>query len=162
LRKFLIDGNNLINFHPKLKQDFMRDKTLARDNLIQLVNDFMLNSKNESTIFFDGFPQSDINTDTKHSFIKVGNNVFIKYSRNSSADSVLKKTIDQEKNKRILVVISSDHEVMNYGRINGCQVKSSEEFSKLLSKTHKAENPKFNPTLSSSDIDYWLSVFKKG
>jgi predicted RNA-binding protein with PIN domain len=161
MRKFLIDGNNLINYHPKLKRDFEKDKILARDNLIQLINDFMINSKNEATIFFDGFPQSDIKPEMKHSFIKAGNNVFIKYSRNSSADSVLKKIIDQEKNKRILVIVSSDHEVMNYGRINSCLVKSAEEFAKTLEKTRKAENPKFNPTLSSNEIDYWLKVFKE-
>lgn len=150
-----------MNFHPKLRNDIGKDKILARDNLIQLVNDFMMNSKNEATIFLDGFPTADANPDTKHSFIKAGSNVFIKYSHNSSADSILKKTIDNEKNKRILVVVSSDHEVMNYGRINSCHVKSSEEFVKILDKTRKAENPKFNPSLSSNEIDYWLKIFKK-
>ncbi len=162
MRKFLIDGNNLINFHPKLKSDFSKDKILARENLVQLVIDFMLNSKNEATIFFDGFPTAEASQETKHSFIKAGSNVFIKYSRSSSADSILKKTIDNEKNKRILVIVSSDHEVTNYGRINSCHTKSSEDFAKMLNKTRKAENPKFNPTLSSNEMEYWLKVFKKG
>ncbi len=154
MRKFLIDGNNVINFHPKLKKDFQRDKILARENLIQLVNDLMMNSKNQATIFFDGF-------EGEHSFTKVGHNVFVKYSRDKTADSALKKTIDQEKNKRILVVVSSDNEVINYGRINGCYVKESPEFVTMLNKSEKRENPKFNPALSKQELDYWTKVFKK-
>ncbi|MCX8010337.1 MAG: NYN domain-containing protein [Ignavibacteria bacterium] len=154
MRKFLIDGNNILNSYKNLKEVFDKDKAAARNKLVQLIQDYFFSSKNEATIFFDGFEEDG------HSFKKVSQNVFMKFSRTKPADKIIRETIDKEKNKRILIVVSSDNEVIDYARINACKVQTSIEFSAKIAKSKKVDNLKFNPRLSDSEINYWLKIFK--
>lgn len=154
MRKYLIDGNNVIHSDQNLKSLFNKDKVLARDTLISLINDFMLNSKNEATIFFDGF-------DYVRSFSKVGKNVFVKFAKNNPADKAIRISIDNEKNKKVLIVVSSDLEVQNYARINLSKVLSSEEFLKLISKSKKSSNPKYNGKIADNELKEWIEIFEK-
>ncbi len=155
MRKYLIDGNNIIHADKNLKSLFEKDKLLARDTLISLVNDFMLNSKNEAIIFFDGF-------EYVKSYSRVGKNVFVKFAKNHPADKAIRITIDNEKNKKILIVVSSDYEIQNYARINLAQVQSAEIFLKSISKSKKTNNPKFDGKIPNSEIREWIEIFEKG
>ena len=48
-----------------------------------------------------------------------------------------KQQIEAEKNKRILVVISSDMNVREFAKVCGCDVISSEDFGKEITKNSK-------------------------
>lgn len=154
MKKFLIDGNNVINYHPKLKEKFLRNKENAKDDLALVVGDFLVNTKNEATIFLDGF-------ETVHSYVKCNRSLSIKYSRNLTADEVIKRTIDLEKNKRILVVVSSDIEVKNYARINDCEVKTSATFLNMIYKETQSKTLDIKPIMTKSELEEWVRIFQE-
>lgn len=153
MKKFLIDGNNLINAHPKLKSIFQKNKDDARENLEIIINDFLLEKNNEATIFLDGF-------ESQHSFYKRNKKLSIKYSKTKTADELIKRTIDNEKNKRILVVVSSDIEIMKYARLNGCDVYSSQAFIKHLKREIGNATSDIKPS-NTEDFEFFKELFNK-
>ncbi|MBK7865781.1 MAG: NYN domain-containing protein [Ignavibacteriales bacterium] len=71
----------------------------------------------------------------------------IVYSDARPADLVIKDEIDRSKNPRNIIVVSSDHEVINYGKKSSCETMTSEDFiARFFSKgNEKEELEKINP-----------------
>lgn len=130
---YIIDGNNLIG-----KIDFLKnleDKQSAREKLALILERFFTHKKVKVSLHFDGFENAPI----KVSGIK------IKYSFNNSADEIIKKEIENLRNTKSAVVISSDLEVISFAKVCGCKVLKSEEFFNQLNqfetKKQNSEKP---------------------
>jgi hypothetical protein len=74
------------------------------------------------SLHFDGF-QTDI---TRVTGIK------IIYSGNVTADEKIKNEIGKSKNPKNIILVTSDRNVADFGRVCSCQLIKSEEFSKQL------------------------------
>lgn len=139
---YIIDGNNLIGKISSLKN--LPDKQSAREKLTLLLEKYFLEKKIRVSLHFDGFE----NVPIKVSGIKIF------YSQNRSADEMIKNEIEQIKNTKNAIVISSDTEIASFAKVCGCQVKSSENFYKeLISSKGKIDDEK--PT------DFNKNEFKK-
>lgn len=67
--------------------------------------------------------------------------------------------IEHSKNRSLLVIISSDREILNFAKVCSCQTYSSNYFANLLSETDDSVSEKSDVTLSKSQIDEWLKIF---
>lgn len=155
MKKILIDGNNLIHSDPHLRSLFKDDIEAAENIIVQKIVNFLINSKNEATIFFDGINYS-------RSFSSVSPNVYVKYAKNKTADDAIRIAIEQEKNKRKLIVVSSDSEhITNFAKKCGCEIWSSNDFLKRINQNNKTTNPKFEGKISEKEIEYFKNIFSQ-
>lgn len=122
INKYIIDGNNLIGKISNLEKIRKSNPQAARDNLTAILDRYFSNKKLEVSLHFDGF---------KHEGLKSAK-ARIKYSNNRPADLIIKEEIEKSKNRKLICVVSSDHEVMNFAKVCGCKTIKSESFAKNL------------------------------
>ncbi len=122
IQKYIIDGNNLIGKIPELWKVQKNDKQLSRIKLVKLLDQYFRNKGMKISLHFDGFPGASIPS----------SKVRITYSNNKTADSKIKNEIDNSPVPKTIAVVSSDHSVQNYGKVNSCKIIKSEVFAKEL------------------------------
>lgn len=143
IKKYIIDGNNLIGRMSDLWSLQQKDKQLARVKLVKIIDQYFGGKKFIISLHFDGFPADKI-----HSSISK-----ITYSQNITADSKIREEIDSEKNSRSVAIISSDHSVQNYAKVNSCRIIKSEEFAGLLNVENKVKSEEdITKSISSDEI----------
>lgn len=140
---YIIDGNNLIGKISSLKN--LSDKQVAREKLALLLEKYFYGKKVKVSLHYDGFENIPI----KISGIKIF------YSKNHSADEMIKSEIEKIKNTKSVITVSSDTEVASFAKVCGCQIKSSESFYKELLATNKKSEESEKPT------DFNMEEFKK-
>ena len=65
------------------------------------------------------------------------------YSESKSADEKIKDQISSSKNRRDLVIISSDNNIRDFAKVCGCSIITSEEFYKSIdSKNENSDEEK--------------------
>ena len=124
-KQYFIDGNNLIGKIPSIKKLQDRDKQASREKIAFTLDRFFINRKEKVILFLDGFQNEAIRTAK----------VRIRYSDKKTADDIIKHEIDISKNPKQIIVVSSDHSVMEYAKVSYCEVQKSEEFAKVLKKS---------------------------
>jgi predicted RNA-binding protein with PIN domain len=122
LKNYIIDGNNLIGKIKTLNQIHKKNKKQSAEKLAFLIARFFHMKNVSVSLHFDGF-QADI--------IRVtGINIF--YSGDVTADEKIKNEIGKSKNPKNIILITSDSNLAEFGRVCSCQVIKSEAFSKQL------------------------------
>jgi predicted RNA-binding protein with PIN domain len=131
IKKYLIDGNNLIGKITELWALQQKDRQMSRVKLVKYLDQYFAKNNLKVSLHLDGFAADPIPS----------SKVKIHYSDNKTADSKIKKEIDISKNPKVLAVVSSDHSVQNYAKVNSCTIISSEDFTKMLNdkKSKKSE-----------------------
>lgn len=124
VKKYLVDGNNLIGKIDSLWKLQNSDKQMSRVKLVKLIDQHFGATKINVSLHFDGFSGDAIPSSVSK----------INYSNNRSADSQIKKEIDASLSHHTIAVISSDHSVQNYAKVSGCKIIKSEEFARKLKK----------------------------
>ena len=122
IKHFIIDGNNLLGKLNKFSQFKKSDNIDSRVKLAYLLDRFFHNHKVEVTLHFDGFKKDAIKT----------NNLRITYSDNRTADEWIKHDIMVAKNPRNICVVTSDNNLIEFARVNSCEIKKSEMFAEEL------------------------------
>ena len=122
IKKYIIDGNNLIGKIPQVWDLQKKDKQAARVKLVSLLSYYFSTKNVKVSLHFDGFPGDAIPS----------GKIKIKYSNNQTADDKIKEEIDLSRNPKVLAVVSSDNSVYNYARASSCSRFKSEEFAKQL------------------------------
>ena len=130
MKKYIIDGNNLIGKIRSLGNLQKKDKQASREKLAHLVERYFSNKKVEVILNFDGFANQKISV----------SKIKLVYSDKISADEKIKKQIEAESNKRNVVVISSDNNVREFAQVCGCEIISSEDFGKEITKSQNADD----------------------
>ena len=148
MKSYLIDGNNLIGVIGSIKRIQSKDKQQAREKLIMLIEKYFNKRKGKVFLHFDGFQNNPLSL-SKGKII---------YSEKSKADKKIKEQIEITKNRRNLIVISSDHEIQNFARVCSCDVLSSEEFSKELT-SGRSINEEENRIKEMNDIEEFKKLF---
>ncbi|MHB8578949.1 MAG: NYN domain-containing protein [Ignavibacteriaceae bacterium] len=148
MKNYIIDGNNLIFKIKSLEKLINKDKQATREKLAFMIDDFFYGRKVNVTLHFDGYESLPLKL----------SNIKIVYSMNEKADAKIKRQIDSSKNPRNNIVVSSDLDIKNFARVNGCQVLSSPEFSRMLNSISRknAEDEKTNTNLSTAN---WEKIF---
>lgn len=120
IRKYIIDGNNLIGKMNFLWELQKKDKEASRSKLAFILERYFANKKHTVSLHFDGHRGTGIRT----------SKLKITYSEDHTADELIRTEITNEKNPKLVAVISSDHSVMEFAKVNSCKVIKSESFAK--------------------------------
>ncbi len=102
--------------------------------LVKQIDQHFGSKKINISLHFDGFSGDAIPSSVSK----------INYSNNKSADSQIKKEIDSSLSRHTIAVISSDHSVQNYAKVNGCKIIKSEDFAKKLKKKNSGLSGRSN------------------
>jgi len=122
LKHYIIDGNNLIGKIPELNKLQKKEKQQSREKIALLLQRYFHNPNVKISLHFDGFPKDEIRI--------TGGTIY--YSKNLTADELIKKEIEQSKNPRNLVIVSSDLSIASFAQKCSCTVLSAEKFAKQI------------------------------
>ncbi len=102
--------------------------------------------KNSVTLVFDGYSG---NFESGRQDSRCG----VIFSGDESADEIIKRIIEQTKNKKVIVVVTDDKEIVCFAKYSGCLHMGVEEFlSRAVSKGVE-DNPK-EKNLSKQELNY--------
>jgi len=149
MKHYIIDGNNLIGKISELKKIHNSDKQQSREELVNLLNDYFAGKKIRLSLHFDGYEKS---------YLKIVNGK-IKYSKNLQADSMIRKEIDDAQSKRLITLITSDSALLEYARINGCNIKTSEEFYNEIESSNKVDEEEERIKKLEKEKNEFLKIF---
>ena len=152
----IIDGYNLLHAIPTLKKLLDHDAFQARERLVDLVSRLTFRRKIRCTIVFDGAKPNDQRPTPTHS------PVHVVYSAPGSADARIKSMIEQSKNRTLLVIISSDREILDFARVCSCTTHTAKYFANLLFEYVDKGEEKESTTLSKGQVEEWLKIFGEG
>ena len=147
IKTYIIDGNNLIGKIKRLSHLQKKDKQTSRDQLSFMLDRYFRKTKVKVSLHLDGFENTPIET----------GKIKIKYSGNQPADNLIKKEIENSKNPKLLIVISSDHSILGFAKACSCETIKSEVFAKELSR--KDDNESEEKIIKSIDEDEIKKLF---
>jgi predicted RNA-binding protein with PIN domain len=145
---YIIDGNNVIGKIPELFKLQKSDKQRSREQLVYLLQRYFRSKKINLTLHFDGFANSALP-------LSKGK---IVYSENRPADSLIKENIERIKNRKNIILVTSDNELRNFGRACGCTIISSKDFGAMLTKENAIDEEK-SRTEEINDVEEWKRIF---
>lgn len=153
---YLIDGHNLIPNIAGLNLGDPDDEM----KLIQRLQVFSRQVRTKIEVYFDQAPPGQTRTQ------RFGRVWATFISQDKTADLAIKARLTSlggaAKN---WTVVSSDHEVIREAERHQAQVLSSQDFAGRMGDQEKqaedTSGDKWNPSLSSSEIKYWMERFKR-
>jgi predicted RNA-binding protein with PIN domain len=149
IQKYIIDGNNLIGKISDLWALQQKDKQMSRVKLVKIIDQYFNNKNVKVSLHFDGFAGDAIPSSSAK----------IYYSNNKTADSKIKQEIDSSKNPKTIAVVSSDHSVQNYAKVNSSKVFKSETFSKQLNEKKSVNSEEeISKSISDDEIKKMFGV----
>jgi predicted RNA-binding protein with PIN domain len=122
VKHYIFDGNNLIGKIKSLNQLQKKNKQHSREKLAFLLSRYFNKKNTPVSLHFDGFENDAI----KALGIK------IIYSGSLTADEKIKHEIERSKNPKNNILVTSDSNLAEFGRVCSCQVIKSDEFAKQL------------------------------
>lgn len=148
MKHYIIDGNNLIGKIKSLNQIHKKNKKQSAEKLAFMFGRYFSGKKATVSLHFDGF-QSD--------GIKVPG-IKIIYSGSISADDKIKSEIEKSKNPKNIILITSDSNLAQFGRVCSCQLIKSEEFSKQFLSSGISDEEKMRMD-ELDNVKYFKKVF---
>ena len=144
MKHYIIDGNNLIGKIKSLNQLQKKNKQQSREKLAFLLGRYFNKKKASVNLHFDGFENDAI----KVSGLKIF------YSGSITADEKVKQEIQGSKNSKNIILITSDTNLAEFGRVCSCQVVKSELFVMQLHSENSVdeEQLKINSINSAEDF----------
>jgi len=129
VKHYIIDGNNLIGKIKSLNQIQKRNKQHSREKLAFLLGRYFDKKKVSINLHFDGFENDAIRV----------SGIKIIYSGSLTADEKIKREIEKSKNPKNNILITSDSNLAQFGRVCSCHVIKSEEFAKQFLSSNSTE-----------------------
>jgi len=149
IKKYIIDGNNLIWKIPDLAKLIKNNPRKSREKLVFKLERYFNNKKFNVSLHLDGFPGEVIKT----------SKIKIIYSFNKKADDLIRDEIDAYDRPEFICVVSSDNEILKYSRANACATLKANEFLKLIEKKETlSEEEKIQKEIDNEEI---LKLFLK-
>jgi predicted RNA-binding protein with PIN domain len=127
----LVDGNNVIG----QRVGWHRDKPGSRRRLMREAAQLARTRKLRITVVFDGAPDPQFPDGSSYRGVRLF------YSRQGSdADERIIEIVEAERNRKNMVVVTSDGKLASRVRVNGVRVMRSGEFRRMLDETARAES----------------------
>ncbi|MEO6724577.1 MAG: NYN domain-containing protein [Blastocatellia bacterium] len=150
---YLIDGNNVIGQRGKGYESWYQDKPGARR---QFLNDLAALAKAKKlrlTVVFDGAPDLSFPDGSSFRGVKVF------YARQGSdADTRIVEMAEAERNKKNLLVVTSDRKLTDRVRVCGVRVMRSGEFRKMMDDA-SATVTQSESQIKNEETGDWLRYF---
>lgn len=148
MKHYIIDGNNLIGKVKNLSALQNKDKQSAREQLVFLLQNYFAVKKVKLSLHFDGFENTRLN-------IQHGK---IIYSGSRTADEKIKEQISSVKNRKEIIVVTSDNGIRDFAKVCGCTLNSSEEFYKDFSSKNEV-NEEEKRIREINDVEEFKRLF---
>jgi hypothetical protein len=129
MKKFIIDGNNLIGKIKSLQNVQKSNKQSSREKLAFLIENYFNSKKIKVSLHFDGH---------QNLAIKISSAKIV-YSENRTADEKIKDEIASSKNPRNITLVTSDNNLKEFARVCSCNIISSEEFALEIQKRNETD-----------------------
>ncbi len=149
MKHYIIDGNNVIMKSQILKRIHLKDKQASRENLAFRIEEFFRSKKVKISLHYDGYKNLPIKT-VKTKII---------YGENKIADDRIKKEIENTKNPKNIILVSSDNNLKEFASVCGCTVLTSEDFVRQIYKSADYDEEK-RKIDSMNDIELFKNLFK--
>ncbi len=149
MKHYIIDGNNVIMKSKILKSLQKKDKQSSREILAFKIEEYFRSKKVKISLHYDGYKNLPIKTfKTK-----------IVYGENKIADDRIKKEIENSKNPKNIILVSSDNNLKEFAHVCGCSVLTSEHFVEQIYKS--ADNDEEKRKIDSmNDVELFKKLFK--
>ncbi len=155
---YLIDGNNLIG----QVSSYSLSDPRSRQEILGMLWLFQRATRKRLWVVFDGSPdtalEAECNRWEKFSVLFPGQGL--------KADDLIVQIINQSRHPRAIILVTSDRELRNRGRLSGAQVVGVQDFARQLKKVIKERKkqrelrkPSFHP--SPLETKLWLETFQK-
>lgn len=151
----IIDGYNFIGRSRKLRIEDPQ----CREKLFRKLTDYCRLRRKNVIVVFDGANLGP-GIDKKQTYGRI---TILYSSGGGSADEEIARLIRASRQKKQLLVVSSDHEVQNYAKSMGTRVTRSEEFERDMERVF-AQNrnwEKMNRPLPNREVQKWLEIFNQ-
>jgi predicted RNA-binding protein with PIN domain len=149
---YIIDGNNVIGG----RVGWHRDKPGSRRLLMQDLARLARTKKLRMNVVFDGAPDPQFPDGSRR------RGVGIFYSRQGSdADARIVEMVEADRNKKSLVVVTSDRKLTSRVRACGARVMRSGEFRRMLDETveNAPDREPDAPNIKDDEMNEWLRYF---
>jgi predicted RNA-binding protein with PIN domain len=150
---YLIDGNNVIGG----RVGWHRDKPGSRRRLVQDLARLAQTKKLRLSVVFDGAPDPEFPDGSSYRSVRIF------YSRQGSdADARIIEIVEAERNKKNLLVVTSDRQLASRIRATGVRVMRSGEFRRMLDEIAPAapdQEPDIKPDIKDDEMNEWLRYF---
>ena len=149
---YLVDGNNVM----AQRVGWHKDKPGARRVLLDEVAGFAISKRASVTVVFDGAPEQHFADGATYRGVRV-----FYAERGSNADERIKKIVEASRERRTLIVVTSDRELAAYVRSCGAQVIRSGDFRKRMQETRdeKPASSEDVKPVSQQDVPDWMRYF---
>jgi predicted RNA-binding protein with PIN domain len=151
---YLVDGNNVM----AQRVGWHRDKPKARRRLMDELAQFAQVKRVRVTVVFDGAPEQHFADGASYKGVRVF------YSqRGSNADERIKQMVESERERRTLIVVTSDRALADYVRGCGAQVLRSGEFRKKMEEAAASAADRARPSGDEpsvkGELNQWMRYF---
>jgi uncharacterized protein len=144
---YLIDGNNVIG----QRVGWHRDKPGSRRRLMEELARFFRVKKTRIAVVFDGAPDESFPDGSSYCGVKIF------YARpKSNADSRIIEMVEAEKNRKGMIVVTSDGALASYVRLCGVGVMRSGAFRRMLDESSTEQ---IEPPIEVGGLDGWFRYF---
>jgi predicted RNA-binding protein with PIN domain len=148
---YLVDGNNVMG----QRVGWHRDKPGSRLRLIRDLARFVRLREVRLAVVFDGAPDESVPDGSSYRGVRVF------YSRRGSdADARIVEIVESERNRKSIVVITSDNKLAARIRACGVRVVRSGEFRRILDATTEGQGSKSG--VKNSEMNEWMRYFGVG
>jgi predicted RNA-binding protein with PIN domain len=151
---YLIDGNNVM----AQRVGWHRDKAKARRNLLDELAQLARAKRMSIRVVFDGEPERHFADGAVYRGVRV-----FYAERGSNADERIKQLVERERERRTLMVVTSDRALAEYVRRCGAQVMRSGEFRRRMAEALNETQAAPEETAGEGeDINQWMRYFGVG
>ena len=137
---YIIDGYNVIH---KIKA--LKNSSFPQEEFLLFIRRYKLtgSKNNQVTVVFDGY--------AKPEFLRQFTEFKVIFSEGQTADTVIKNKVANAKNKKQIVVVTDDREILDFSRREGARLMKVIDFISPAKKKKKLQK-----NSSSKDISYSL------
>jgi len=156
---YIIDGYNVIYRVEKFRSALSSGLEQARSDLVSLIRSYRSGKKVKVTVVFDGDEIGYVETSPHPvQWLQV---IYSKFPE--KADPVIKRLIQKAQNKRTIVLVSADNDLVQFGRQLNAQVLSPDEFYQRATKHPNQDQveQKFDSGISEEEANEWLKLFEE-
>lgn len=150
---YLIDGNNVM----AQRVGWHRDKGAARRRLLDELAEFARLRRVRIAAVFDGAPEEFFGDGSSYKGVKV-----FYAERGSNADERIKQMVEASRERRTLIVVTSDRALAGYVQRCGAQTLRSGEFRQRLHEALEKESApavEDGETGADTELKSWMRYF---
>ena len=151
MNHYIIDGNNLIGKIYHLQSLQKEDRQASREELVNIINRYFASKKTKLSLHLDGYAKLPLHPSKGK----------IVYSNNKTSDQMIREEIDSSPNPKLIILVSSDHALINYAKVNSCSIIKAEEFYREIEKNNSRDEEADKLSLLEKQKDEFLILFNR-